>query len=79
MAVKIDRYNSALDGLWIVQAVRHEVSRGMAMSYLTLAKDSNDIDSINSTVRAAVMPELTEPVLKNNRWVTGTEMVHVYA
>lgn len=79
MAVSIDRYDSGLDGLWIVQAVRHEVSRGMAMSYLTLAKDSNDIDSINSTVKAALMPELTEPVLKNNRWMTGTEMIHVYA
>jgi len=79
MSVEVNKYDSGLDGLWIVQAVRHEISRGIAMSYLTLAKDSNDIGIVNSQVTASPMPNLTEPVLKANRWMTGREMIHVYA
>lgn len=79
MVVKIDKYNSGLDGLWIVQAVRHEISRGTAMSYLTLAKDSNDTGTVNSTVINASMPSLTEPVLRGNRWMTRNEMIYVYS
>lgn len=79
MSVEVNKYDSGLDGLWIVQAVRHEISRGIAMSYLTLAKDSNDIGIVNSQVTASPMPKLTEPVLKANRWMTGREMIHVYA
>ena len=79
MAVYVDRYDSSLDGLWITQSVKHQLSRGIAMSYLTLAKDSNDIGSISSKVLSPSMPELTDPVLKNNRWMTGNEMIYVYS
>ena len=79
MSVQVDKYDSGLDGLWIVQSVRHEISRGIAMSYLTLGKDSNDIGVVNSQVIASPMPELTEPVLKYNRWVTERDIIHVYA
>lgn len=78
MAVNIDRYNSALDGIWLVTAVRHEMFRGSCMSYLTLVKDSNFSTVIDPTEKVLPPPELTTPYIKNMRWVTTQELVNVY-
>ena len=78
MLVRIDRYNSALDGIWLVKAVRHEMFRGSCMSYLTLVKDSNATTVIDPLEKVTPLPELTEPFIKNMRWATPRELVNVY-
>lgn len=78
MLVNIDRYNSALDGIWLVKSVRHEMFRGSSMSYLTLVKDSNFSTVIDPIEAVTPPPELTTPYIKNMRWVTTQELVNVY-
>lgn len=78
MLVNIDRYNSALDGIWLVKAVRHEMFRGSSMSYLTLVKDSNFSNVIDPLEKVSSPPELPIPYIKNMRWVTLQELINVY-
>jgi hypothetical protein len=78
MLVNIDRYNSALDGIWLVKSVCHEMFRGSSMSYLALVKDSNFLDQVDPTEKVLPSPELTEPFIKNMRWVTPRVLVDVY-
>jgi len=78
MVVELEKYDSAIDGFWIVQSARHEMVRGSAMSYLTLAKDSNKSTSIDITAQAPPLVELPASVLKNSRWVTTKELINVY-
>jgi hypothetical protein len=78
MVVELEKYDSAIDGFWIVQSARHEMVRGSAMSYLTLAKDSNKSISIDITAQAPPLVELPASVLKNSRWVTTKELINVY-
>lgn len=78
MLVNIDRYNSALDGIWLVKAVRHEMFRGSSMSYLTLVKDSNFSNVIDPLEKVSPPPELPIPYIKNMRWVTLQELINVY-
>jgi hypothetical protein len=78
MLVNIDRYNSALDGIWLIKSVRHEMFRGSSMSYLTLVKDSNFSDVIDPVEKVPPAPELTNPFIKNMQWVTPHELVNIY-
>lgn len=78
MLVNIDRYNSSLDGIWLIKSVRHEMFRGSSMSYLTLVKDSNFSTVLDPIEKVLPAPELTDPVIKNMRWVTTRELVNVY-
>lgn len=78
MVVDLTRYDSAIDGLWLVKAVRHEMFRGSAMSYLTLVKDSNYTEDIGIIQRVSPLPKLFDPVIKNGRWVTTKELIDVY-
>lgn len=78
MLVNIDRYNSALDGIWLIKAVRHEMFRGSSMSYLTLVKDSNFSNVIDPTEKVTPAIELTDPYIRNMQWVTTRELVNVY-
>jgi hypothetical protein len=78
MLVNIDRYNSALDGIWLVKSVRHEMFRGSSMSYLTLVKDSNFSNVIDPLEKVSPPPELPIPYIKNMRWVTLQELINVY-
>lgn len=78
MVVNLEKYNSGLDGLWIVQAVRHEVFRGSALTYLTMAKDSNKSDTLTASTTVRTFPEFPAPLLRNSRWTTIRELSYVY-
>jgi hypothetical protein len=79
MLVDLDRYDSILDGFWIVKSVRHEMFRGSAMSYLTIVKDSNHDGSVNPTTISSPPPLFPDPVIKNNRWVATRQMMDIYS
>jgi hypothetical protein len=78
MVVELEKYDSSVDGFWIVQAVRHEMVRGSALSYLTLAKDSNKSVNFAITAQAPPLGKLPLLTLKNSRWVTTRELNYVY-
>ena len=79
MVVDLQKYESGIDGLWLVKSARHEMFRGSAMSYLELVRDTFASQNISPTVIAPPAPVLPEPVLKNRRWRAQTEQVYVYA
>jgi hypothetical protein len=79
MVVDLNRYDSALDGYWLVKAVRHEMFRGSAMSHLTLVKDSKYSEDVRVTATSSPLPYLLDPVIKNSRWVATRELVDVYS
>lgn len=77
MVINVNGYDSAVDDVWIVQGVRHEIMRGSCLSYLTVARDSNDVE-ISETNKATPPPILPEPILRSGRWTTSAELVDVY-
>lgn len=77
--VNVTKFNSALDGLWYVQSARHEFFRGSAMSYLTLAKDSNASSFVSPTYVATPSVVPPAPVMKRGIWMAETEMFNVYS
>jgi hypothetical protein len=79
MVVDLQKYDSGIDGLWLVKAARHEMFRGSAVSYLELVRDTFTSNNTYPTVIAPPTPVLPDPVLKNKRWNAQTEQVYVYA
>lgn len=79
MVVDLQKYQSGVDGLWIVKSARHEMFRGSAMSYLELVRDTFASVNVSPTVVASPTPILPAPVLKNRRWCAQTEKAYVYA
>jgi hypothetical protein len=79
MAIDLDKYDSIVDGIWIVKSARHDMFRGSAMSYLTLVKDSNYNGVVNPTEKTSPAPVLPEPILKNGKWSTTKTLSYVYS
>ena len=79
MVVELQKYQSGIDGLWLVKSARHEMFRGSAMSYLELVRDTFASVNISPTVVAPPGPTVPPPVLKNKRWCAQTEQVYVYS
>jgi len=79
MVVDLQKYESGIDGLWLVKSAQHEMFRGSAMSYLELVRDTFASNNTYPSVFAPPVPVLPEPVLKNRRWNALTEQVYVYA
>lgn len=78
MVVDLQRYESGLDGLWIITEARHEMFRGSAMTTLCLARDTTDNDT---PIQNHVVPPAPTPspsIIKNRRWVSTNEFVHTY-
>lgn len=78
MVISLQKYDSGIDGFWIVKSARHEMFRGSAMSYVELMRDSVITETVNPTVVTSPPPEAPEPRLINNRWRTSTEQIHIY-
>lgn len=78
MVVQLLRYNSNLDGLWIVKSARHEFLRGSAISYLTIEKDSEFSSTIEPLEKVPTAKQIPDSELRNSRWITTREYVDVY-
>lgn len=79
MIVQLLKYDSSLDGLWIVKSAKHEVFRGSAISYLTVEKDSDFSSTIRPSEKVLTSAQAPDAEIRNNRWITTKEYVDVYA
>jgi hypothetical protein len=77
--VQLYKYNSPVDGLWIVKSVRHEMMRGSAVSYLTLEKDSDYSPNIEPSEKVFFSSTPPEPIIKDLRWIATNDFVEVYS
>lgn len=76
--VKVDKYESKLDGYWYVQGVRHEITRSELVSFLKIAKDStSEVDySLNPVSEYTTPPPAS---LVNGSWVSSYNYIDIYA
>lgn len=79
MVVDLQKYQSGIDGLWLVKSAQHEMFRGSAMSYLELVRDTFASNNTYPSLIAPPVPVVPSPVLKNRRWNAQTEQVYVYS
>lgn len=78
--VNLYKYDSGLDGIWVVQSACHDMVKGSAMTYLTLVRDSVDVGELLSPTTVSSPPlSIPEPIVRNNVWMSPRELVHVYA
>lgn len=75
--VEVNGYGDVMDGLWVVQSARHEMFRGSAMTYLTVGKD-NLTDERNPLIVTSKASSFPDPIIRNDRWVSETNMINVY-
>lgn len=76
--VKVDKYNSDLDGFWYVCSVRHDITKFDLVTTVHIVKDSLDGELVD------VMPVTTvgtapEAALVNGKWISEKDYVDVYA
>lgn len=79
MLIQLGKYNSAIDGLWIVKSARHEAFRGSSMSYLTVEKDSEFSSTIDPLEKVFPLIPIPDSVIKNFRWISTKDLVNVYS
>lgn len=77
--VQLYRYNSPVDGLWIVKSARHEMMKGSAVSYLDVERDSEYTPFVEPSEKVFVAAKPPEPVIVNSTWVTPSEFVEIYS
>jgi hypothetical protein len=78
--VNLFKYDSKIDGVWIVESAKHEMFRGSGLSYLTLRRDSLARDGAITITRPATPPIIPpQPVLRDGRWRSSQEVIDVYA
>lgn len=76
--VKVDKYDSKLDGYWYVQGVRHEITRSELISFLKIGKDTtSEIEYSLNPVSDYKEPPI--PVLTDGHWVSSINYVSVYS
>ena len=75
--VKIDKYASNFDGLWLVRGVKHTISRSNYITELTISTDSNTGKQYETNPGSAFK---TPPVpqLNNNKWVASVDFGDTY-
>jgi hypothetical protein len=76
--VSIKEYNSQFDGFWYVNNVHHELFQSTISTSLEISKDSLGASEVGPTMVASYSTP-PAPALRNGRWVSETDMVHVYA
>ena len=75
--VKIDKYASNFDGLWLVRGIKHTISRSHYVSELTLATDSTTGKQYVAIPGSAFIAP-PAPTLLNNQWVATIDFGDVY-
>lgn len=75
--VKIEKYNSKLDGFWYVTSAKHEINRSELVSTLTLATDSTAVETPTYNKTTPYM-EPPKPSLIGGTWVSSTHSAIVY-
>ncbi len=75
--VRVDKYESDLDGYWYVQEVQHQITKSEMVSYLKIATDSKPPQTLGGNI---VRPYITppEPNLLKGKWVTGASFTEIY-
>lgn len=75
--IKLDKYDSKLDGFWYVKGAKHTVTKSELISVLDIVTDgtTNLNPTINSTNTFKNPPT---PTLLRNHWVSETHYVNIY-
>jgi hypothetical protein len=75
---KVDNYDSAFDGYWVVKKVKHTVTRSNFVSELKLATDSTNISPPVVPPGSAYQSPPAPRLNANNRWESSKEYNNVY-
>lgn len=78
--VNLIKYDSGLDGIWIVASAKHNMFRGSTTTELCLKRDTvSSSDPIIDTFISAPPYQLPIPLLQNQKWISPKEIIHVYS
>lgn len=76
--VKVDKYNSKLDGFWYVKSTKHELTKSELITTLMVATDGTTLTNpVYNTVESYVTPPT--PSLLSNIWVSSTHSAVIYS
>jgi hypothetical protein len=76
--VKIDKYNSKLDGFWYVKSTKHELTKSELITTLMVATDGTTLlNPVYNTVEEHVTPPT--PSLLSNIWVSSIHSAVIYS
>ena len=76
--VKIDKYNSKLDGFWYVKSTKHELTKSELFTTLNIATDgTTTVNPVYNTVEKFVEPPT--PSLLSDTWVSSTHSAVIYS
>jgi hypothetical protein len=76
--VKVDKYNSKLDGFWYVKSAKHELTKSELFTTLMIATDGTTTTTpVSNTVETFVEPPTSS--LVSDVWVSSTHSAVIYS
>lgn len=78
MIVDLQKYESGLDGYWIVTAANHQMTRGSSLTYLSLSRDSTADEDPAQNYSASPSPVPSSSTIKNRQWMSTDPFAHIY-
>lgn len=80
MLVSLAKYDSGVDGLWIVKSAKHNMFRGSTTSELVLKRDTvYSDDAVRESNPSSFPYPVPAPILRNKKWISPKEIVNVYS